>query len=63
MEIFSISCLVIILFGIQHLLNWFWRKNYKEDNLTVLGAMLTLLSFLLSAGIIHQIIIWGKNLV
>lgn len=63
MEVFSIVCLVVILFGIQHLLNWFWRKNYKEEGLIPIGIMLTLLSLIISGAIIHQIIIWGKNLV
>ena len=63
MEVFSIVCLVVILFVIQHLLNWFWRKNYKEDGLLVIGIVLTLYSIVLSGAIIHQIIIWGKSLV
>ncbi len=63
MEIFSIICLVIILFGIQHLLSWFWRKNYKEEGLLVLGVMLTILSLLITSFGIYFIIVWGKKLI
>jgi len=62
MEIFSIVCLVVILFGIQHLLSWFWRKNGNENSF-VLGFFLTVIVGLISFGIIYQIIVWGKNLV
>lgn len=63
MEIFSIVCLTVILFVIQHLLNWFWRKTYKEESLLVLGLMLTLISAFISYGIVYTIISWGKNLI
>ena len=62
MEVFSIVCLVVILFVIQHLLNWFWRKNCNDSSF-VLGFLLTVVCGLVSFGIIYQIIDWGKNLV
>jgi len=30
MKIFAIICLIIILITIQHLLNWLWRKSFKD---------------------------------
>ena len=63
MEVFSIVCLVVILFGMQHLLNWFWRKNYKEESLFALGFVFTVISGFVSYGLVYLIILWGKNLV
>ena len=63
MEVFSIVCLVVILFGLQHLLNWFWRKNYKDESLQVLGFLITTITCLVTFGLIYQILLWGKNLV
>ncbi len=60
---FSITCLVLILLSLQHLLNWFWRKNYKDENLTVLGAILSIVSVFASYVIVYHIISWGKNLI
>lgn len=62
MVIFSIVMLVLILFGIQHLLNWFWRKNYKYESMFGLAMILTFIGFLISYGLIYLIILWGKNL-
>ena len=63
MEVFSIVCLVVILFGIQHLLNWFWRKNYEDESLFVLGFLATVISGLISYILVYLIILCGKNLV
>lgn len=63
MVVFSICCLFVILFGIQHLLNWFWRKNYKDDSTLVIGVVITVSSLILSIALICQIISWGKNIV
>jgi len=63
MEVFSVICLVIILFALQHLLNWFWRKNYNDEHLAVLGVLLTIVAGLISFGIVQLIISWGKNLI
>lgn len=63
MVVFSICCLVVILFGIQHLLNWFWRKNYKDESVFVVGFMSTMVSGVVSFGLVYLIILWGKNLV
>lgn len=63
MVIFCIVMLVLILFGIQHLLSWFWRNNYKEESTFIIGFMLTIASLLASYFLIYLIIVWGKNLV
>lgn len=63
MEVFSIVCLVVILFGMQHLLNWFWRKNYEDESSVGLGFVATVISGLISYFLVYLIILWGKNLV
>jgi hypothetical protein len=60
MQVFSIICLVLILFVIQHLLNWFWRKNYTNDNVIILGILTTVASIFISSIIINLIIEWGN---
>jgi hypothetical protein len=60
MQIFSIICLVLILFVIQHLLNWFWRKNCTNDNVIILGILTTVASIFISSIIINLIIEWGN---
>jgi len=59
---FAITMVMLILFGIQHLLNWFWRKNYKDDSLIVLGFLLMFISVLVSLGGVLLIINWGNKL-
>lgn len=64
MEIFSIICLVIIMLGIQHLLNWMWRGYQKiKGELIVPTVMLTVLSIIPTWYCIYYMILWGKNLI
>lgn len=63
MEIFSIICLVIIMFVVQHLLNWFWRKTWKDDKFVSLFLAAFVTGITLSIFIIKLIIEWGKNLI
>lgn len=63
MILFSIICLVIIMFGIQHLLNWMWRKSWREESLVGSLLVLTIFGIAISVGIIYTIILWGKNLI
>lgn len=61
MIIFSIICLVVILLGMQHLLNWMWRSVEGIDAISgalVLTAIFLIISFL----IICYIIKWGQPL-
>lgn len=56
-------CTVLLAVGVQHLLNWGWRKVFKETDNIVVGVMITLFSMVVSYLIIYHIILWGKNLV
>ncbi len=62
MVVFSIVMLVLILFGIQHFLNWLWRKIYGDDSLFVLGILATVVGGVISYVLIGVILIWGKGL-
>jgi hypothetical protein len=61
MEIFSIVCLVIIMFAIQHLLNWLWRQ--VEEDSFIPTFIVTLIGLLISWICLYHIILWGKNLI
>lgn len=63
MEIFSIVCLVLIMCGLQHLLNWFWRKNYNDEGALAIGVVISIVVGVVSLGIVRLIILWGKNLI
>lgn len=63
MVIFSIICLVVIMFAIQHLLSWFWRKNYKDEYLLGVGFVLSIFSIVVTYIILYTIILWGKHLI
>lgn len=62
MVTFSIICLVVILFAIQHLLNWMWRKMGKMEDNGAFIIMMTLVGGIVSWVIICQIIEWGKQI-
>jgi len=62
MEVFSIICLVVLFIGLQHLLNYLWRKAVKNSSLHTIVFLLTLICGVISAVIIYHIILWGKNL-
>lgn len=63
MEVFSIICLVIVLLAMQHLLNWLWRKASKDEDMVGEVVAISFLLLGVSYGIIHTIILWGKNLI
>lgn len=63
MVIFSIICLVVIILGLQHIVNWIWRKFNEDDGLFMLALFATFVSLIISAVCIKYIIIWGKALV
>lgn len=62
MTAFSIITLTVILLGVQHLLNWGWRKWKNNDYLAAFMLFLTLVSVALTIGIIETIVKWGQYL-
>lgn len=61
MILFSVICLVIIMFGVQHLLNWMWR-NVKEDT-AVPAVILTIFSIIVTCVCVYHILLWGKEII
>ncbi len=64
MEIFAVTCLVIIFIIIQHLLNWGWRKAINSSNIHSVPIMFVMTFFALVFACIclQNIIMWGYPL-
>lgn len=66
MEIFAISCLIILFLVFQHLINWAWRTMYNcsfENDEETGGILFILLLILLSVLIGKYIILWTYPLI
>lgn len=63
MEIFAILCLIIVMFTLQHLINWMCRAFYKDDKLITPLTFAIMITFGVTYVCIYHIILWGKYLV
>lgn len=62
MEIFAIVMLVLIILGIQHLLNW-GARSVKTQNDVSAFMIVSILALAVTILLIYQIIIWGQNII
>lgn len=66
METFAVIVLVIIVVSIQHLVNWMWRwdsKNNTRADISLLFIVLTTISIFISWACIYHIILWGYPII
>lgn len=62
MELFVVITLTILLLTLTHLINWFWRKTWDDDEFSGF-VIISLLYFAFVLIIIKYIIIWGQVLI
>lgn len=64
MIIFSIITLALIICGLQHLLNWIWRKSWDSHaDFGFFAFIATILIIVATYSAFYHIIMWGKDLV
>lgn len=69
MIFFTLTCLVILLIGSQHLLNWMWRainncpSDRDIDGLRLMGFYATLIVMALFVLGLRYLIIWGSEII
>lgn len=63
MTTFSIIMLTLILLGIQHLLNWLYRRANEDIDLVIFAFIGTAVGIVISIVCLYHIILWGQPLI